>query len=261
MADKIKTFDGKVWDVEELEKKAIDDSFYYGYLGQNALSSSSLKLLHKSPRAYQDSLNGIQMNSKALYEGKLIHQMLLEPDKVDDVVVIDTTTRGTRIFKEAFASNQNTFTEKEFAHCKSIADSVMRNKVSGQAIRIMQPEVPKIGLIDGLPFRGKADLLSKDGSSIIDIKTTGDLSRFRWAVRDFGYDMQCVIYCELFGISYEDFYFLVVDKKTKEVGLFDIKEETYLSGVQKVDFALDQYHKYFVNKEEDINDFTIFGKV
>ena len=43
MADKIKTFDGKVWDVEELEKKAIDDSFYYGYLGQNALSSSSLR--------------------------------------------------------------------------------------------------------------------------------------------------------------------------------------------------------------------------
>ena len=101
MVSKIKTFDGKTWDIDELEKKAIDDSFYYGYLGQNALSSSSLKLLNKSPKAYQDSLDGIQKNSKALYEGKLIHQMLLEPKKVKEVNVIDTTTRGTKMFKEA----------------------------------------------------------------------------------------------------------------------------------------------------------------
>ena len=257
----IKTFDGKVWDVEELEKKAIDDSFYYGYLGQNALSSSSLKLLHKSPRAYQDSLQGVQKNSKALYEGKLIHQMLLEPEKVKEVQVIDTTTRGTKVFKEAFSENQNTFTKNEFNQCKSIADAVMSNNVSSQMVKFMIPEVPKIGLIDGLPFRAKADLISKDGNNVVDIKTTGDLNRFKWAVKDFGYDIQAYIYCELFDISYDNFYFLVIDKNTKEIGVFDLTEETYLSGVQKADLAIEQYVKYFVNREDNINDFTLFGEV
>jgi hypothetical protein len=35
MGNKITTFDGKEWLVSELEEKAIDDSFYYGYLAKN----------------------------------------------------------------------------------------------------------------------------------------------------------------------------------------------------------------------------------
>ena len=41
----ITTFDNKQWDKEELLANMYDDSFYYGYLGQNALSSSTIKTL------------------------------------------------------------------------------------------------------------------------------------------------------------------------------------------------------------------------
>ena len=85
--------------------------------------------------------------------------------------------------------------------------------------------------------------------------------RFKWSVQNFGYHMQVYIYCELFGISYEDFYFLVVDKKTRAVGVFNVTEETYFKGLAETEKAIDQYKKYFVDKEEDINDFTIFGEV
>ena len=37
--------DGTVWDKTDLLDKMNDDNFYYGYLSQAALSSSSLKLL------------------------------------------------------------------------------------------------------------------------------------------------------------------------------------------------------------------------
>ena len=43
----ITTFDNKQWDKEELLANMYDDSFYYGYLGQNALSSSTIKTLQK----------------------------------------------------------------------------------------------------------------------------------------------------------------------------------------------------------------------
>ena len=39
----VKTFDGKVWTQAEILPKMYDDGFYYGYLGKNAMSSSSFK--------------------------------------------------------------------------------------------------------------------------------------------------------------------------------------------------------------------------
>ena len=52
----IKTFDNIIHDKEELIEKMYDDDFYYGYLGQNALSSSSIKTILKSPKQYLKNL-------------------------------------------------------------------------------------------------------------------------------------------------------------------------------------------------------------
>ena len=261
MGNKITTFDGKEWDVADLEKKAIDDSFYYGYLAKNVLSSSSVKLLNKSPKDYKDMLEGVQKGSKALEEGKLIHTMLLEPEKLSDVNIVETTTRATKVFKAALAENPNTFTQKEYDNCRSIADAVLNNSSVSAFMEGCDAEVPVIGEISGIPFRAKADLLSREKGILLDIKTTGDMDRFKWNVQNFGYHMQVYIYCELFGISYDDFYFLVVDKKTKAVGVFNVTEETYFKGLAETEKAIDQYKKYFIDKEQDVNDFTIFGEV
>ena len=225
MGNKITTFDGKEWSIEELEKKAVDDSFYYGYLAKNVLSSSSVKLLNKSPKDYKDMLEGVQKGSKALEEGKLIHTMLLEPEKLSDVNVVETTTRATKVFKAALAENPNTFTKKEYDNCRAIADAVLSNSSVSTFMEGCDAEVPVIGEISGIPFRAKADLLSREKGILLDIKTTGDMDRFKWNVQNFGYHMQVYIYCELFGISYDDFYFLVVDKKTRAVYIIFTKKE------------------------------------
>ena len=172
MSNKIKTFDGKEWLVSELEEKAIDDSFYYGYLAKNVLSSSSVKLLNKSPKDYKDMLEGVQKGSKALEEGKLIHTMLLEPEKLSDVNIVETTTRATKVFKAALAENPNTFTQKEYDNCRSIADAVLNNSSVSKFMGGCDAEVPVIGEISGIPFRAKADLLSREKGILLDIKTT-----------------------------------------------------------------------------------------
>jgi hypothetical protein len=38
---------------DALIAKMTDDEFYYGYLGKNAMSSSNIKLLTKSPKHYK----------------------------------------------------------------------------------------------------------------------------------------------------------------------------------------------------------------
>ena len=76
--DIITTFDGIEHDKEELLIKMIDDDFYYDYLGKEALSSSSLKNILKSPKIYKEILDNGQNETQALRSGKLFHWMILE---------------------------------------------------------------------------------------------------------------------------------------------------------------------------------------
>ena len=43
MTNSIKLLDGKVEDKQEVIDNMYSDDYYYGYLGKNALSSSSIK--------------------------------------------------------------------------------------------------------------------------------------------------------------------------------------------------------------------------
>ena len=48
----IRLLDGKEWERKDLLDRMDDDGFYYGYLGEAALSSSSIKSLYESPVKY-----------------------------------------------------------------------------------------------------------------------------------------------------------------------------------------------------------------
>jgi len=69
----ITTFDGVTHDEQELLEQMLDDDFYYGYLGKQALSSSNLKLLLTSVKQYAKRLEGESESTQALRDGKLFH--------------------------------------------------------------------------------------------------------------------------------------------------------------------------------------------
>ena len=60
------------WGKEEILAEMYNDDFYYGHLGQHALSSSSLKMILKSPKTYRNvTLYGdSSAESSALSQGK-----------------------------------------------------------------------------------------------------------------------------------------------------------------------------------------------
>ena len=93
MNQNITLLDGSQWTIKELVSRMYDDKFYYGYLGENALSSSSAKKLLVSPKQYENSLHQNNNNIPALREGRLFHMMALEEHKIDDnYLFIDSST-------------------------------------------------------------------------------------------------------------------------------------------------------------------------
>jgi hypothetical protein len=92
----ITTFDNKQWSKEELLDNMYDDSFYYGYLGQNALSSSTIKTLVNSPKTYYFTTKYGSGETQALRDGKLFHTMILEPEKLNDIIFVDAATKASQ---------------------------------------------------------------------------------------------------------------------------------------------------------------------
>ena len=93
MDNTITLLDGKLWNKKEIISRMYDDEFYYGYLGKNALSSSSAKKLLDSPKKYKKSLTEDNSNVAALRDGRFFHVLALEPEKIDEnYMFIDSST-------------------------------------------------------------------------------------------------------------------------------------------------------------------------
>ena len=260
--ERIKLFDGKNWGVDEILKQMDDDSFYYGYLGQNALSSSSAKDLYKSPKTYFNKTKEVNSDAPPLREGRLIHTVVLEEEKLHDKYVFsDMGSRRTKTFAEAQdyakATGREAMLTSELNKANELCNAIRFNSHANELFTGGTAETPAIGQLYGLPFRGKADYL-KDGH-LIDLKTTAKLDGWeRTAKYLWHYDMQGWIYCELFGVT--KFTFVVIEKGTGDIGIFELSDETRELGGNKVKQCVNTYKEYFIDKRSKLNDYTIFGR-
>ena len=232
----------KYWGKEEILAQMYDDTFYYGHLGKHALSSSSLKMILKSPKTYRNVIKYGDPNgdSPALAAGKLAHWMVLEPHKIDELHFVDASTKNTKIYKEAKEQYGEVFLTKERSAAERLTDAIFRNEAALQLLTDSEFEVPEIAMLNGLPFRGKADIIQ--GDTIIDYKTTAELSSFKWSADKYGYDLQAYMYLRLF--NKKKFTFLVIDKASTDIGIFETTDDFIAKGEQKFIQAVDNY-KYF----------------
>lgn len=263
MKSKIKLLDGKYYDKVELLERMEDDSFYYGELNKLALSSSSLKQLLSSPKTYKFSLEYGSGESQALRDGWLFHTAILEPEVFAAQTFIDVQSKNTKKFKEAKAENPRVFTAKERCDADRLVDAFYRNEHAKELITKAEFEIPAIDNVSAgdftMPFRGKADVLATN--RIVDLKTSSsNLKDFHYSANKYGYDVQCYLYCNLFGKTHKEFYFLVLDKGSLDIGIFNCSEEFYYRGEQKVEKALDLYNKFFI-EGADLDNYCLTGEL
>jgi hypothetical protein len=262
MSDQITLLDGSSWGIPELLTNMLDDSFYYGYLGQAALSSSSVKSINSSVKGhYYKQKYDSNEETAALIMGKMIHTLLLEGrGKFNSLFKpVTATTKTTNVYKEAkilCPEGMTVVLDSEVEACDRIVAALERNKEVVELLKGKQSEVPGIGNLFGLPFRAKADKLGP--GSVVDLKTTSDVSGFKFSARKYGYNSQAYIYSQLFGVSYQDFRFIVVDKGSLDIAIVEISEDFYFEGERLVEQAVNTYNEWLApSAKKDINQFTL----
>lgn len=242
---------------DELKERLHDDSFYYGELNKIALSSSSIKLLLDSPKTYNYVTKYGSEETEALRAGWLFHTAVLQPDVFEKQIFVDVQSKNTKLYKEAKEEHGKVFTIKEKNEAERMADALLRNQHAVTYLKGSEFEVPTISNIMGYPFRGKADILNTFGSSMADLKSTSDIKSFvPYSAKKYGYDIQVYIYCQLFGIDYKDFTFIVIDKGSLDIGIFDVSEEFYLNGEARVAQGIERY-KAFFEDGQSLDDYYI----
>lgn len=225
-----------------------DDKEYYSGVGKNYLSNSDIDVLLKNPKDFGKH----RPDNKSFAEGRYFHQLLLEPDKAKDVPFVDVTTRNTKEYKNYCETNNLPFVllKNEIDEIQRLV-SIMKGNIQFYDNIYAdgnQFEVPAIGEIQGMDWKGKTDIIHKD--FLIDLKTTSDIHKFKYSAKSYNYDSQCYIYQELFG---KPLVFYVIDKGTAQLGIFRPTENFIKNGETKVAKAIEVYSTYFgANAIEDI---------
>jgi hypothetical protein len=230
-----------------------DDREYYSGIGKNYLSNSDIGTLLSNPKMY-----GIpREDNKNFMDGRYFHQLILEPEKAKLTKFVDVSTRTTKEYK-AFCEDNNLpfcMLKKEMDEIENLVKVMKGNITFFEEIfdTNNQYEVPNIAMIQGMMWKGKADIITDH--SIIDLKTTGDIHKFKYSAKAYNYDSQCYIYQELFG---KPLVFFVVDKSTAQLGIFKPTQEFVDGGAIKVGKAIEVYNKYFgINPTDDIANYHI----
>jgi hypothetical protein len=242
-----------------MDKKIIEklkqDEHYYGKFGKQFLSNSDISILLKNPRLLKED----KPKTSAMVVGGYFHTMILEPDKLEQFKIVKSTTRNTKVYKE-MSGGEICLLQHEVDKIELMRDAVMDNEVCKDLIlgsdfeRTVDYEVPAVKEIYGNTWKGKADIINHDEKLIIDLKTTSDIDRFRWSASKFNYDSQAYIYSSLFGY---EMMFMVIDKETLQIGLFDCSPAFYESGEDKVRKATDAYELFYKTDDFDSKQFLI----
>ena len=233
--------------------KLRDDHEYYKGLGKSYLSNSDIGSLLTNPKSFRKE----REDNKNFAEGRLFHQLLLEPEKVNKVVSVDVSSRNTKEYKSYCSENGLEFAllTKEVDEIHRLVGVIRANIAFYDDIYSEGNvyEEPAIGTIKGMDWKGKADIIRPD--CIIDLKTTSDINKFKWSAKAYHYDSQCYIYQQLFG---KPLVFYVIDKETAQLGIFRPTENFIRGGELKVERAIEVYNKYFgANATEDIDNHYI----
>ena len=231
-------------------EKLRDDENYYGKFGKQYLSNSDIGTLLTNPLALGTPLKP----SAAFLVGGYFHTAILEPNKLNKYKIVKSTTRNTKAYKDV-AGGELCLLQHEVDSIELMRDKIMSNDVCKSLITgNVEYEQPNIVELEGQMWKGKADILNHDEKLIIDLKTTADLSKFKSSAYRYNYDSQAYIYSSLFGY---EFMFIVIDKKTHQIGIFDCSPQFYETGQDKVKRACEAYDLFYKTDSFDPKQYFI----
>jgi len=196
---------------EKILQRLCNDEDYYGKFGNKFLSNSHVGKLLKDP------LNAFEPSkpSPAFLVGGYFHTCILEPNKLDKYKVVKSSTRNTKAYKDV-SGGELCLLQHEVDAIELMREKVMENDICRDLIKLGNVEYEK-------PM----------------------VTKFQWSASKFNYDSQAYIYSKLFGY---EFLFIVIDKNTNQIGMFDCSPQFYERGEEKVRKASEAYDLFYKTK-------------
>ena len=230
---------------QEALKALEDDTNYYGDFGKKYLSNSDIGTLLTNPLALGQKM----ANRPAFLVGGYFHTAILEPEKLKNFKIVEATTRNTKAYKE-ISDGEMCLLKHEVDKIDLMTEKMLSNEVCRDLIRSgnVEYEQPEITELEGQLWKGKADIVNHDEKLIIDLKTTADITKFKYSASKYNYDSQAYIYSKLFGY---EMLFIVIDKNTHQIGIFDCSPEFYARGKDKVERAVQAYELFYKSEDFD----------
>lgn len=219
------------------------------YRQVKAWSNSDLSMINKSPALIEWSRNAPSSPSDIGDIGTATHSAVLEPESFDSDYVkapsFDKRTKAGKEGAESFEKNmvgKEVLSDAEYTLVTDMRESIMAHPVATKLLTCDgESELSVFFEVDGIKckarFDRKPDYDALGFHCVVDLKTTGDMSKFKYSVRDYRYHCQAAwyrkAYFELTGFM-PRFIFVVVSKQKTfgkhEVRVFELSQEDLEEG-------------------------------
>ena len=229
----------------EILKNLDNDELYYGDYGKQFLSNSDIRSLLRDPLSFKKPIVG----NPNLVKGGYFHTLVLEPDKLEQYKIIEAASRNSKIYKD-LSGGEMCLLQKEADELQMLRDKLMANNVCKDLIQDVdvEYEVPGLIQLEDEWWKLKADIKNNTEKLVIDLKTTSNIDKFAYSAKEYNYDSQAYIYSSYFNM---DMIFIVVDKISGKIGIFDCSSSFLERGKEKVEKAVDQYRLFYKNNDFD----------
>ena len=242
------------------EKKILSklkkDEHYYGEFGKKFLSNSDISTLLTNPLSLKKQQSETTI---PFLIGGYFHTAILEPDKLKKYKIIESSTRNTKAYKE-ISDGEICLLQHEVDMIDNLTQTLLSNDTVNDLIHGINVEYEKPGIIEleGAMWKGKADIVNHDEKLVVDLKTTNDILNFKWSAKKYNYDSQAYIYSKIFGY---EMVFIVIDKNTSQMGIFECSPEFYEKGADKVKRAVEAYDLFYRTENFDPKQYFINEKL
>jgi len=255
--------------------KALEERY-----GKAHLSYSSIKVALTDMAQFDLYMKRkLKFESPALTFGTLYDMLLFERERAMDKYVIVSDDKILNQCTDAVRKMKRPSMSAEFKKIKAemIEEAESRDKelVSPEDWKMANDMIERLeqcGLADKylssgkyqvefnemlgpVKVRGFLDCLG-DGY-IVDSKSTKSVSKFRYSVRDFSYDIQAYIYTKVFGVN--EFYWLVQEKTNPYLpAIVECSEETLFAGEMKFNEGIERIEKFLREGDSPVQDYLKF---
>jgi hypothetical protein len=152
---------------------------YAEYDAIPAVRWSDLRALTRSPLAYRARIDGVRLDSPAMFRGRLIHTAVLEPDELPKRYLVWHGTRRGKAWDEfkAAAGEAEIITEAEYNDALAVRDAVRSHPAVARYLTqrkvATEQTVTWTDAATGLPCKARMDIVCS--RTAIDLKTTRDI--------------------------------------------------------------------------------------